>query len=167
MNEPEQSRSLISRLGQLLEDSFLTALLVALITIATGQIVLRNVFHSSLPWTDELLRLLVLWLAMAAAVTAARDDRHISIDVLSRFLEGRWLAGSRLLIAAFTAAVCGLLAWHSGRFVNDSRLYEDILLGGVPAWILQGVMPLAFALMTWRYLAHALRHLLVLLRGEH
>lgn len=167
MNEPEQPRSLISRLGRLLEDSLLVGLLVALIAIATSQIILRNIFESGLPWTDELLRLLVLWLAMAAAVAAARDDRHISIDVLSRFFKGRWLAAIQLLVAVFTAVVCGLLAWHAGRFVNESRLYEDVLLGDFPAWILQGIMPLAFAVMTWRYLAHAAQHLLALLRGEH
>ena len=161
----EQPRSAFGRLGKLLEDSLLVALLVALILIATMQIVLRNVFDASLPWTDELLRLLVLWLAMAAAVAAARDDRHIAIDVLSRLVGGRALAAVKVVIALFTATVCGALAWHAGRFVNESRLYEDVLLGGLPAWLLQIVMPLAFGLMSYRYVVHAVRHAGKLIRG--
>ena len=32
----------------------------------------------------------------------------------------------------------------------------DVLLGGVPAWILQSVLPIGFALMAWRYALQAL-----------
>ncbi|MDH3588337.1 MAG: TRAP transporter small permease [Gammaproteobacteria bacterium] len=166
MTEPQRPRSLIGRLGKLLEDSLLVALLVALILISTTQIVMRNVFDAGFSWTDELLRLLVLWLAMAAAVAAARDDRHIAIDVLSRFVKGRALAGIQIVITLFTAAVCGVLAWYAGRFANESRLYEDVLLGGFPAWVLQSVLPLAFGVMAYRYLVHAAGHARMLIRGR-
>ena len=166
MTLPQLSRSRIGQLGKLLEDALLVTLLVALIGLATTQIVMRNVFETGLTWSDELLRLLVLWLAMAAAIAAARDDRHIAIDVLSRFIEGKKLAAIRILIALFTASVCGVLTWHAVRFVNEGRLFEDVLLGGFPAWILQSIMPLAFGVMTYRYLLHALRHVRVLFKGQ-
>ena len=166
MTPPRLPRSWIGRLAKLLEDALLVALLVALIVLAVSQIVMRNVFGTGLEWSDELLRLLVFWLAMAAAIAAARDDRHIAIDVLSRFLQGKMLAGIRVLVALYTATVCGVLAWHAGRFVNESRLYEDVLLGAFPAWILQSVMPLAFAVMTLRYLIHAGREARTLVREQ-
>lgn len=159
MNATPQRRSVVGRLGKLFEDALLVTLLAALITLATTQIVLRNFFDTGLGWSDELSRLLVLWLAMAAAVAASREDRHIAIDVLSRFVSGRLLALTKLVIALFTCAVCALLAWHSGRFVSDARSFGDLLLGSVPAWWLQAVMPVAFALMSYRYLAHAVHHL--------
>ncbi|NNF68117.1 MAG: TRAP transporter small permease subunit [Gammaproteobacteria bacterium] len=166
MTPPQLPRSLIGRLAKFLEDSLLVTLLVALIVIATSQIVMRNFFSSGFTWSDELLRLLVLWLAMAAAIAAARDDRHIAIDVLSRFMKGRPLAAIRCFVAIFTAVICGFLAWHAGRFVHDSRAYEDVLLGGAPAWIFQAIMPVAFGLMTWRYLIHALRRAHELIKGS-
>ena len=166
MTEPQRPQSLIGRLGKFLEDSLLVALLVALIVIATAQIVMRNFFDTGFSWTDELLRLLVLWLAMAAAVAAARDDRHIAIDVLSRFLGGRALAAIKAVVTLFTAAVCAVLAWHAGRFVNESRLFEDVLLGTAPAWLLQAILPVAFAIMAYRYVWHAISHLRLLIRGH-
>lgn len=159
MTPPKLPMSRIGRAGKFLEDALLVTLLVALIVLASSQIVMRNVFETGFTWTDELLRLLVLWLAMAAAIAAARDDRHIAIDVLSRFLDGKKLAAIRVLISLFTAAVCGVLAWHAVRFVNEARLFEDVLLGGFPAWILQAIMPLAFIVMTYRYLLHSARHM--------
>ena len=152
-------RSKLDRLGKLIEDSLLVSLLVALIFIATAQIVARNVFGTGLAWSDESTRLLVLWLAMAAAIAASRDDRHIAIDVLSRFLSGASLATVRLVVALFTSGVCALLCWHAARFVNDARVFEDVLLGGAPAWLLQVIMPVAFAVMALRYLLHAWSHL--------
>lgn len=166
MTEPTRPRFRIGQLGKILEDYLLVVILVALIALATTQIIMRNLFDAGFVWSDELLRLLVLWLAMAAAIAAARDDRHIAIDVLSRFIHGRALAGVRIIVALFTASVCGVLAWHAGRFVNDSRLFEDVLLRGVPAWWLQGIIPVAFAVMTYRYLAHAVNHTRALFRAR-
>lgn len=154
-DQPVSRSGWIGRLGKLLEDALLVGLLITLVVIAALQIVLRNVFSTGLTWSDELMRLLVLWLAMAAAVAASRDDRHIAIDVLSRFLAGRSLSATRAVIAAFTASVCALLTWHSGRFVFQAYEYEDVLLGGLPAWPFQVIIPLAFFLMTLRYLEHA------------
>ncbi len=159
MSDAPRPRSKLDRFAKLIEDSLLVGLLVALIVVATGQIVLRNVYGTGLSWSDESMRLLVLWLAMAAAIAASRDDRHLSIDVLSRFLAGAGLAVVRVVVALFTSLVCMLLAWHAARFVNDARVFEDVLLGGLPAWLLQIIMPVAFAIMALRYLIHAWSHL--------
>lgn len=142
----------LSRLGKAAEDAALVLLLGAMILLATTQIIMRNGFDAGFIWADETLRLMVLWLAMAGAVAASRADKHISIDVLSRFLPLRGRALARIVTNLFTSGICGLLAWHSWRFVSQSREFEDTLLGNMPAWWFQVVMPVAFALMSWRYL---------------
>lgn len=140
-----------ARWGKAAEDTVLVLLLAAMIVLATSQIVMRNAFGSGLIWADEALRLMVLWLALAGAVAAARADKHIAIDVLSRFLPETGNRIARTVTHLFTAAVCALVAVHAWRFVASSREFEDTLLGGQPAWWFQIVMPVAFALMSWRY----------------
>lgn len=147
----------LERAGKAMEDAVLVLILAVMILLATTQIVLRNFFDTGFAWSDELLRLLVLWLAMAGAVAAGRKDRHISIAVLGRFLPPAVYRLSRILLDLFTAGVCGLLAWYSLQFVRDSHAYGDLLLGGVPAWMAQAVLPLGFALLSWRYALFALR----------
>jgi TRAP-type C4-dicarboxylate transport system permease small subunit len=59
----------------------------------------------------------------------------------------------------FTAIVTGLLAWHSWRFVQDSRLYGDVLLNDWPAWIFQSILPIGFGLICYRYVVRAVQQL--------
>lgn len=147
----------LERFGAAAEDATLSILLVAMILIASVQIIGRNLFDTAFVRGDEALRILVLWLTLAGAVAASRADRHISIAVLDRFLSGRALDGARAFVHAFTASVCALLCWHSIAFVRLSHEFGDRLLGDVPAWLLQLALPLGFGLMTWRHLVHALR----------
>lgn len=145
--------------GRWTEDLLLSGLLIALIGIATWQIVGRNLLGTSLVTGDELLRIMVLWLTLVGAVAASRADKHIAIALLDRYLAGWQLNGVRFLSHAFTAAVCGLIAWHAWAFVQTSREFEDTLLGGTPAWWLQLPLPVGFAIMTYRHALHALRFL--------
>ena len=146
--------------GRWIEDLLLSGLLVALIGVATWQIVGRNLLGTSLVVGDELLRIMVLWLTLAGAVAASRADKHIAIALLDRYLSGWQLNGVRFLCHAFTAVVCGFIAWYSWAFVQTSREFEDMLLGGTPAWWLQLPLPIGFAIMAYRHTVHALRFLI-------
>lgn len=154
----------VEKLGRALEDLVLIILLSAMILLATTQIVLRNGFDFSFIWADEVLKLMVLWVALFGAVAASRADKHISIDVISRFLSPSVRLISEVIVNAFTAGVCFLLAWHAGRFVYAAWEFGDELVGGLPAWYFQIVMPIAFGLMGWRYLLFTGSRMLRLIR---
>ena len=47
-------------------------------------------------------------------------------------------------------------AYLAFEFVRDSRSYGDLLLGRFPAWWFESIMPVAFALIAYRFLLHAL-----------
>ena len=126
-------------------------ILTAMIGLATTQIVLRNLFDVGFIWGDEMLRMLVLWLAVGGAVAASRSDKHIRIDLLNRYLPERAVRGVKVVLHVFTAAVSGVMAWYSLAFVRMSWEFGDVLLGSVPAWIPQAVLPVGFALIAWRY----------------
>ena len=126
-------------------------ILTAMIGLATTQIVLRNLFDVGFIWGDEMLRMLVLWLAVGGAVAASRSDKHIRIDLLNRYLPERAVRGVKVVLHLFTAAVSGVMAWYSLAFVRMSWEFGDVLLGSVPAWIPQAVLPVGFALIAWRY----------------
>ena len=156
----------LDRIGRRLEDSLLVLLLTGLVGLAGLQIVQRDLFATGFVWSDELLRILVLWVGLFGAVAASRDDNQIRIDVLSRWLPPRLALVAKTLVDLFTAGVCGLLAWHGGRFVLDERAFGSSALGGLPAWPFQAAIPLAFGLMTWRYAVFALRDAAALAAGE-
>jgi TRAP-type C4-dicarboxylate transport system permease small subunit len=145
------------RWGRWFESALLALLLSGLILLASTQILLRNVFSSGLAWGDGLVRLMVLWLALLGAVAASRENKQIRIDLLSRALSGVWQRVAWFTTDLFTAIITGLLAWHSWRFVQDSRLYGDTLLDDWPAWVFQMILPLGFLLICYRYVLRAAR----------
>ncbi len=160
IQKPERPASRLARAGTWAENALLSGLLLAMIALACWQIFARNMLGTTLVLGDELLRLMVLWLTLAGALAASRADRHIAISLLDRMLEGRALDAARAVTQAFTAIICGLLAWYSFNFVMTSREFEDTLLGGVPAWPLQAPLPIGFALMAWRHALHAVNRAL-------
>jgi TRAP-type C4-dicarboxylate transport system permease small subunit len=136
-----------------------------MILLAAGQLVARNFFDFGFIWSDELLRMLVLWIAVAGAVAASRTDKHINIAILDRFLPPRLKDIVKIIIDLFTAGICAVVTWYSINFVRTSYEYGDVLLGDVPAWILQLVMPVGFGLISWRYTLFFLKRLAVQFRG--
>lgn len=150
----------LERAGRWSEDALLVVLLTGMIMLAAAQILGRNLVGQSFVLGDEALRLMVLWLTLAGAMAASRADRHISISLLDRLLSGRALLAVRALTHAFTATVCGFIAWHSLQFVRTSHEFGDVLLGNWPAWPLQAILPLGFGLMAWRHMLHAIRQAL-------
>jgi len=148
-------KTLLSRLdraGRLAENAALVILLTLLVLLAVGQIVLREVFESGVIWADELVRLLVLWLAMVGSIAACRDNRHIRIDALSHILPERGVAAVRLVVDLFAAGVCAVLAWQAWRYLQLEIEFEDTVLVDIPAWIAHVVVPFSFAVLAYRFL---------------
>lgn len=142
-----------------LEEGVLCLLLAAMVGIACWQIVLRFFFAGGLVWADALLRYLVLWAGMFGAVIATREGRHISIDIISHLVPGGFMPLLRLVINLFSTAVSAVLTWAAVVFVQNERLYGGELLLTIPYWGWNLVFPLAFALITLRFLLAAVDEL--------
>lgn len=149
----------LQRAAAALEDGLIVAILAAMILLAGAQIVLRNAFDTGLGWSDPLLRIMVLWLGLLGAMAATRDDRQISIDVLSRFLPPRARAFSRMITDLFTAAVCALIAYHAARFVMQERADGIVAFAEVPAWWCELILPIGFGVIALRCLFYLPRRM--------
>ena len=146
----------LEKAGTHAEDALLLVILIGMILLAGTQIFLRNILDTNLYWGDEVLRLMVLWLTIAGGLAASRMDKHISIAVLDRFLPIRAQRIIKVIIDLFTASICALFAWHSARFVMGSYEYGDLLMRTIPAWTMQIILPVGFALMAYRHVVLAI-----------
>lgn len=146
------------RLVTWIENGLLILLLALMVSLAGAQIVFRNLLDVSILGVDQLLRLLVLWVAMLGAVAASREAKHIGVDVISRWLPPRTRAGVRVLTDFFTITVCVLLAWHAIRFVESERHSHEMAFGALPVWVAQLILPVAFSLIALRYLLLMIHH---------
>lgn len=140
-----------------LEDALILLLLLGMIVLACLQIFMRNAFDSGWLWADPALRVLLLWTALLGAMVATRHDKHISIDIVSKWLSPPLRAFSKTLSSLFAAAVCGIAAYYAGWFVLDEYRYSSAEIGGLRIWLFESLMPLAFGIMALRYGAHTAR----------
>ncbi len=161
---PRGPAARLQRLGNAVENAALVALLGAMMLLAVTQIALRLFFSTGFVWADELLKLIVLWIALIASVAASGNRRHLRIDILSHFVPVRLARLPMVVAEGFAAGICGLLTYQSWRYVSLSREFGDTVLVGIPAWIAYGILPLGCALMTWRFLVSALVEAALLLR---
>ncbi|MGR9045869.1 MAG: TRAP transporter small permease [Gammaproteobacteria bacterium] len=140
-----------------LEDLTLVTVLAAMIVLAIGQVMLRNVWSSGIAWADPLLRILVLWIALLGAMAATRDNNHISIDVLSKFLPNSLKKLAEALTHTFTAVICALLSWQGGRLMLLDYREATTAFASVPAWACELIIPFGFGIMSLRFFLYGLR----------
>ncbi|GMR07770.1 MAG: C4-dicarboxylate TRAP transporter small permease protein DctQ [Gammaproteobacteria bacterium] len=160
-----QGNSRLNRLFQYtltVEDGLLVIMLSTMIVVASVQILLRNVWGTGLGWADPLLRILVLWVALLGAMVATRENNHITIDILSRYLPRRGKQLSQLITNLFTSIVCGILAFHSARFVIQDYAAEVSAFYAIPAWLFELIIPIGFAVICLRFALH----FIAVLRGQ-
>lgn len=156
----------LDKAGRAIETTMLVGLLSAMMLLAVSQIVLREVFNSSgIVWADELIKIIVLWLALVGSVAACRDNRHIRIDALSHILPDKAIRMVRIGVDLFAAAVCGVIAVQSWRYLQIDIEYEVTVMVDTPAWIAHSIMPVAFALISYRFLISTLQQLVDFISG--
>lgn len=161
MNEPAGHSwwARAERVGRAIETALIVLVLGGLVIFASAQIVLRNVFSIGLTWSDGLIRLVVLWLALLGALAASREGRHITMGAVTRWLPQRLQTVAGVGADLFAAVFCALLARHALAFVADSREFGDTLLNNVPAWWLQVPIPIVFGLIAWHFLVRAVQRM--------
>lgn len=144
----------LERAGSRLENAALLILLGTMIGLSVLQIVNRQILGGSLamPWADELIKIIVLWLAMVGSIAASRDDKHIRIDLISHVLSGPVVVWSRAIVDLFAAAVCAVIAWQAWRLIREEMGWGDTALVDIPIWILHVIVPAAFVLISYRFL---------------
>lgn len=139
-----------------LESGALILALFLMVLFASLQILLRNLFNTGLPWSDLLLRQLVLWVGFLGASLAAREGRHISIDVLPQFLPARLKPFLKTLVHFAAGVISVFLTLAAWNFVQMEFKYSTTLFLNIPAWTFQTILPYSFALISLRYFLAAL-----------
>lgn len=136
----------------LLEDSLLIGVLAAMLLLAVFQILMRNFMDCGIVWGDAAVRILLLWVGLTGAMVAGRNQRHISIDIVTRYLPERWKRIVNAGVALATGLVCGIAAWHAAHFVQMEFAGGAVAFGQVPVWACGAIIPVCFGVLTLRYL---------------
>lgn len=110
------------------------ALTVALLGVVMLGVVTRAL-GDPLIWTDEISRLLMVWVAVAGWLLATRRRAHIRIRFFHDMLPPRLWSAAEIAIQCGIMALGALLAWHGVEIVERNRDMEALSLPISLAWM--------------------------------
>jgi len=149
-----------------LEEILLVALVILMVSLGFLQILFRNLISVGIVWIDPLVRHLVLWIALLGASVATRENRHITLDIISGRVSPGHYSKIQGAVRLFSSLVCLLLVYPAVRFVQNDYVAGKTLAFGIPLWLSQAVMPAMMLVMGARFLLQGLKKIFSGNRGE-
>ena len=115
------------------------------------QVIMRFIFGSALAWTEELSRFAFLWSVYVGAAYAGKKGGHVRITAQFMKLNTANRLMFRVVCDAIWIAFNIFLIVQSIEVIKDGLEFPEIspTIGVVKAWV-EMILPVGFALMTWR-----------------
>ncbi|HSL72081.1 MAG TPA: TRAP transporter small permease subunit, partial [Longimicrobiales bacterium] len=119
-----------------------------------AEILVRRVLTTGIPGAGSIVQHLTLWVGFLGAALAAREDRLLAIAT-ALMLPKPLRAPAAVFAAAATVAVVTMLFWGALQLIETQRELGATIALRLPVWIVQIVLPAAFAAIGVRQITHA------------
>jgi TRAP-type C4-dicarboxylate transport system permease small subunit len=96
------------RVARRIADALAALLLLAILGVAVARVIGRYLLGAGLPWSEELTRLLFIWLIFVGAARAS----HMRIDLLPAALAPRARRALEIGSALLCVLLLAILAWY-------------------------------------------------------
>ena len=161
--------SRVDELLQRIERGILVTGILTILVVGVLDLALRTVFQWGLGFADTLARQITIWLGLFGGTLATSAAEHINIDAFSRLLNRQKLIVNRILVSVACILVSGFLTYFAIRLVSFYYAAPNTVVEmghwKIPTWWLLLSFPIAFGVMTSRYLLHTFEYLYAL-RGD-
>ena len=114
------------------------------------EIIWRRAFGQGLPGSGPIVQHLTLWVGFLGAAIAARDGKLLALATGTFIPQGWWRRAADILAAAFGACSALVLGYGAYQMVAIEREGGAIIGAGIPTWVAQLVLPIAFAMIAVR-----------------
>lgn len=156
----------LDRVFYKIEYGLLVVFLGSMVILAFMQVVLRNFFGTGIVWADTIVRHLVLWSGFVGAALASSEERHISIDALTKFLSTRTRTIVLIITSSFAAVVCYYLATAAWTYVLEEQANGGDLVLSIPTWVALLIIPVGYLLLAFHFLIKAIENAVTTLAGK-
>jgi len=129
------------------ELSLLTLFLVTMIVLSFSQIVFRKVFLSSIPHADQIVTMLVMYIALIGAALATLEDKHITVEVLSKFVSDRINTMMAVVFNFFSVWIVYILYAASLEYIELQQDNIEFFLGSIKTITIEAFMVPGFILI--------------------
>lgn len=141
-----------------LEDAICVLTLGTVSLLIFGQVISRYFFEYTPLWSEELARYLIVWSIFVGVSVGVRDNKHIGVDALIRFLPHGFKVACECLLNLIGIAVVAVLIWTSIQFINRTIEFEQLSPAmRIPMYIPYLAMPVGLSLSAVRFLQNIFR----------
>lgn len=140
---------------------FLCGLGLGMTLVVAAQVFYRYALNSSLFWSEELARYILIWMTFLGASVAYFRRAHPAVDVLHVRLPPAARRITTIAVHMLSCLLFGIMiryGWSFASFVH--RQISPAL--ALPKWIVYGIMPLSGVIL----LLHGITFLLNACKGE-
>ena len=102
-------------------EAILCLILVSIVTVTFAQVVSRYVLQASLPWSEELARFLLMWLASLSAAYAFKVRSHFALNFFVDYFDERTRQTIGTIATALVSLFLVVFAWESAKFTFAVR----------------------------------------------
>jgi len=120
----EEQQPIASRLDTA-ENIFLALIMFVMVALVLAQVYVRFFMASSLTWSEELVRFLMIWMTFLGAVVALRRSLHIQIDNLVVSLSPKKKMVVLVIRAVMMVSFLGILAVGGVQFLEIAGLQNS------------------------------------------
>ncbi len=133
---------------------------IVMVVIVAVQVFSRYALNYSLFWSEELARMLLVWLTFFGATVAYYYGAHPGVDVLYQRLSSEWRKAAACVTHGAGLALFTVMIWSGIEFSWFVRMQITPALN-LPKWIIMAVVPVSGVI----FIIHGLAFLTQELRG--
>lgn len=129
--------------------SLTVAIFTILVICVIWQVFSRYVLGTPSTTTDEIARFLFMWVAFMGAAYTLGQKRHLAIDIVSLWLEGKSLRNVRILVFIIIAAFVSVVMMYGGWQLMMDTLQKGQVTPAlrIPMGYVYGAIPFSGATM--------------------
>jgi TRAP-type C4-dicarboxylate transport system permease small subunit len=135
-------------------------LLVGIVLLTFLQVILRNFFGYSMPWSDEVAQICMTWMVLIGSIWATKNNQHLKTGIkLHQKLNERYIRLIDGILDLVIAIVTALVAYRSARFSLLSMDFSIVSFSWLKLGYIFILLPLAMLAICYYYLKDFFKNL--------
>lgn len=123
-----------------------TLLVLSVLSLVVFQVVTRYILQQPVPWTEELARFALIWLAFIGGSWVAFKGTHVTVVLAQSLLGARSRVAVEVVAGLLSLAVCGVLLTGAPAFLERVDRTSAPATGLAMGWV-YGASVLGYALI--------------------
>lgn len=130
--------------------------------IIFGQVVSRYGFNYTPLWSEELSRFLIVWSIFIGVSIGVRNNQHIGVDAVIRFLPHKLKVAAEVLLNLIGIVVLAVLIYTSIEFIRHTMEFEQLSPAmRIPMYIPYIAMPVGLSLSIIHFIHNIVKLFLI------